>query len=288
MMSAPGMASWPEGGPRITQADAERISRLVYTNSGIALRPDVKQTMIVARLQKRLRQGRFASFADYLQFVERDRSGAELKHLLDALTTNHTAFQREPEHFTFLAQHVVPALAGRRADEPISGWSCACATGEEAYSLAVTLLDAISTPQHGRIKLLASDLSTKAIDTARQGVYPIERVTGLPADVLRRYFERGVGEQTGLARVKRSVRDLIEFRRLNLVELDDLGVTFQFIFCRNAMIYFDRASRQHVVSMLARHLVPRGFLFLSQCESLGEISHSLTWRAAGVYQRGDA
>jgi chemotaxis protein methyltransferase CheR len=283
-----GMAASQDGALRITPADTERIARLVYANSGIALRPEMKQAMIVARLQKRLRQGRFASFADYLRFVERDRSGAELTHLLDALSTNHTAFQREPEHFAFLARHVVPSFVGRRGDEPIGGWSCACATGEEAYSIAVTLLESVPLVQHGRIKLLASDLSTTAVDTARQGVYPIDRVTALPIDLLRRYFERGTGEQTGLARVKRSVRELIEFRRLNLVELDDLGLTFQFIFCRNAMIYFDRASRQQVVTMLARHLAPKGFLFLSQCESLSEISHELVWRSAGVYQRGEA
>src|SRR5690349_10850043 len=111
-------AAWHEGAPRITPADTERIARLVYANSGIALRPDMKQAMIVARLQKRLRQGRFTTFADYLRFVEHDRSGAELKSLLDALTTNHTAFLREPEHFAFLSGHVVPALLARRGDEP--------------------------------------------------------------------------------------------------------------------------------------------------------------------------
>jgi chemotaxis protein methyltransferase CheR len=273
---------------RITRADTEKIARLVYVNSGIALKPDLKQAMIVARLQKRVRQGRFASFADYLEFVESDQSGGELRTLIDALTTNHTAFLREPEHFTFLTQHIAPALGAGDSSAPILCWSAACATGEEAYSIAVTLLDALPAAQHSRIRVLASDLSSAALETARGAVYQLDRVTTLPRDLLRRYFERGLGNETGLARVKRSVRQLVEFRRLNMMEVDDLGLTFQFIFCRNAMIYFDQAARQRAVTMLSKHLAPKGFLFLSQCESLGEISHGFKWRAAGVYQRGDA
>ena len=277
-----------ELGARITRADMEKISRLVYVNSGIALKPDVKEAMIVARLQKRLRQRGFGSFTEYLEFVEADRSGSELRSLLDVLTTNHTAFLREPEHFDYLSTHVLPPLLARRADEPILGWTAACATGEEAYSIAVTMLERVPAAQHARIRLLASDLSNRALETARGAVYQLERVSQIPAPLLRRYFERGVGMQTGMARVKVAVRQLVDFRRLNLLEIADLGVSFHFIFCRNAMIYFDRAARQKVVTMLAKHLVPSGVLFLSHCESLGEITHSLRWRAAGVYQRGES
>lgn len=265
----------------------QKISALVYARSGIALR-DSKRALVMARLQKRLRHGGFASFADYLKYLERDRSGAELTAVLDAITTNHTSFFREIAHFQFLATRVVPALMARPGARPIAGWSAACSTGDEAYSIAVTLLDRVPIAQHGRIRLLASDLSTQAVRTARIGVYPLERVAHVPRASLRRYFERGIGEQEGLVRVNRSVRRLIDFRRLNLIETDHLGATFDFIFCRNAMIYFDRASRQRVISMLERHLAPDGYLFLSHSEGLSEIDHRLQWCVPGVYRRTGA
>lgn len=268
----------------LTVGEMRKISALVYAKSGICLR-DTKRALVMARLQKRLRNGGFASFADYLHHLERDRSGAELTAVLDAIATNQTGFFREPDHFQCLTTRVVPALMARSGARPIAGWSAACSTGDEAYSIAVTLLDQLSIAQHDRIRLLASDLSTEAIRTARTGVYPLERVAHLPRTTLRRYFERGLGDQQGLARVKRSVRELVEFRRLNLIEIDSLGRTFDFIFCCNVMIYFDRESRQRVVSMLERHLVPDGYLFVSHSESLSEVNHRLRWCVPGVYQR---
>jgi chemotaxis protein methyltransferase CheR len=269
---------------RMTAADMEKVSRLVYANSGIALRPETKEALVIARLQKRLRTLSFSTFSDYLRYVESDKSGDELKTLLDALTTNHTSFFREPEHFDFLAAQVLPPLLSKQQTQPILGWTAACATGEEAYSIAVTMLEKVPPAQHGRIHLLASDLSNVAVAAAQQGVYQIDRVARIPQPVLRRYFERGVGQQTGTARVKLAVHQFVEFRRLNLIDIDHLGQRFHFVFCRNAMIYFDRPARQRVVTMAAKHLMPKGYLFLSQCESLGELTHNFKWCAAGIYQ----
>jgi chemotaxis protein methyltransferase CheR len=274
--------------PRPTATDMRRIAALVYDRSGIALRPDVKEAMVVARLQRRLRTGGFSRFADYLRHVEDDRTGVELTALLDALTTNHTSFFREPEHFHFLADRVLQPLVARGGDRLIAGWSAACATGEEPYSLAMTLLERVPITQHGRIRLLASDLSTRALAAARSATYTDDRVAEVPRATLRRHFERGLGEQQGLVRVKAGVRQLVEFRRLNLMEIQILGRTFDFIFCRNVMIYFDREARQRAVSMLERHLAPRGFLFVSHSESLSEIDHRLERCAPGVYQRSAA
>lgn len=269
---------------RLTATDLRRISALVYEKSGIALREN-KRGLVIARLQKRLRQGGFASYADYLAYLERDRSGAELTALLDAIATNHTGFFREADHFDFLGECVLPALAAKPGARPIMGWSAACATGEEVYSIAVTLLGRLAPVQQGRVRLLASDLSARAVHTARAGIYPMERVNHLPRGTLRRYFERGVGEQEGVVRVKRQVRSLVDFCRLNLIAIPDLGVRFDFIFCRNAMIYFDRESRQRVVAMLERHLAADGYLFVAHAESLSEIDHRLRRCAAGVYRR---
>jgi chemotaxis protein methyltransferase CheR len=272
---------------RLSVGDMRKIATLVYTNSGICLR-NSKRALVVARLQKRLRQGGFRSFGDYLAYLERDPSGTELATMLDALSTNQTRFFREPAHFQFLGNQVLPTLTARPGAPPIAGWSAACSTGDEAYSIALTLLDRVPVAHHHRIRLLGSDLSTEALHVAQAGVYLLERVSNLPRTTLRRYFERGIGAQEGLARINRRVRSLIEFRRLNLIQIDNLGRTFDFIFCCNVMIYFDREARQRVVSMLERHLVPGGHLFVSHAEALSEIDHRLRWCAPGVYQRSGA
>src|SRR5438874_6850226 len=194
--------SVPNGACHLTATDMRRIAALVYQKSGIALR-DGKRALVVARLQKRLRHQGFASFAEYLTFVERDRSGDELTAVLDAITTNHTSFFREIDHFAFLGTQIVPELLSRPGARPIAGWSAACSTGEEVYSIAATLLDHMPAAQHERIRLLASDLSTEAIGIARRGVYPLERVAVVRHRTLRRYFERGIGAQEGMARVQR-------------------------------------------------------------------------------------
>ena len=269
---------------RLTDGDMRKISTLVYEKSGIALR-DSKRALVIARLQKRLRHGGFRSFAEYFNYLERDRSGGELTAVLDAITTNHTSFFREIDHFHLLAHRIVPALLAGSGGRPITGWSAACASGEEAYSIAITLLDHVPVAQYGRLRLVASDLSTSALGIARRGVYPMDRVVQLPRVTLQRHFERGLGEQDGLARLKTHVRRLVEFRRLNLIEIQSLAGTFDFIFCRNAMIYFDQESRQRVVSMLERHIAPDGYLFVSHSEGLSDISHRLRWCAPGVYRR---
>lgn len=268
-----------------TRADMEKIAKLVYAGSGIALNPDTKQTMVIMRLQRRLRRGGFATVGDYLRFMERDRSGRELRSLLDALTTNHTSFYREPRHFQVLGDAVMARLADRSPALPLSGWCAACATGEEAYSIVTTLMERLPAAPPRPIRLLASDLSLTALEVARSAVYSAERVDPVPMPTLRRFFERGVGEQEGLVRVKREVRQVIEFRRLNLIGVESIREQFDFIFCRNVMIYFDRAARQRVVSRLEQHLLPGGYLFVSQSESLSEVAHSLRWCLPGVYQR---
>jgi len=268
------------GAVRLTDVELSRIVRLVYERSGITLHSG-KRALVLARLQKRLRAGGFSSFRDYLSHVDADASGAEVTALLDAIATNHTSFFREAQHFDFLRSTIVPTLA----NGPIRIWSAACATGQEPVTLAITLLDALEPDQYGRIRILASDLSTKALAVASSGVYKMERVADIPLDVLRRHFERGLGKQTGQARVAAHVHRLIEYRQLNFLEVSDLGERFDVIFCRNVMIYFDRDVQQRVVSLLERHLAPGGHLFISHSESLNGMSHGLRWVAPAIFQR---
>jgi chemotaxis protein methyltransferase CheR len=270
-----------ESAPTLTDVELEGIVRLVYEKSGITLHAG-KRALIVARLHSRLRAGGFRTFRQYLKAVRADRSGHELGLLLDAIATNHTSFYREPQHFTFLRDTVVARWRTSSA-RPLQIWSAACSTGEEAYTIAITLADC-GAMNAGPVHLLASDLSSKALTRARAGVYPIDRVQQLPMEILRRYFERGVGEQAGTARVHPRLRQAVEFEQLNLLDIIDLGRRFDAIFCRNVMIYFDKAVQQRVVSMLERHLRPDGFLFISHSESLNGLSHGLRWVAPAIYE----
>jgi chemotaxis protein methyltransferase CheR len=265
---------------RLSDADLARIVRIVYERSGITLHSG-KRALVLGRLQKRLRAGGFSSFSDYLAHVEADASGAETTALLDAIATNHTSFFREPQHFEFLRSTVVPALS----KGPLRVWSAACSSGEEPVTIAITLLGALEAAHQARIRILASDLSTQALGIASTGVYKMERVAGIPLDILRRHFERGLGPQTGHARVAAHVQRLIEYRQLNLIETGDLGERFDVIFCRNVMIYFDRDVQQRVVSLLERHLAPGGYLFISHSESLNRTSHRLRWVAPAIYRQ---
>jgi chemotaxis protein methyltransferase CheR len=206
--------------------------------------------------------------------------------LLDAISTNHTSFFREAQHFDFLEQRVLPELLAQHRAGPLEVWSAACSSGEEPYTLAVVLREHL--PAAAAVRILASDISTKVLDMARAGVYKLERVKDIPAPLLRKYFERGLGNQEGLARVKAELRRQVRFQQINLLEIGDLGTRFSILFCRNVMIYFDRAVQQRVVGMLERHLRPGGYLFISHSESLNGITHGLKWVAPAVYRRRDS
>jgi chemotaxis protein methyltransferase CheR len=256
----------------------------VYRKSGIALHSG-KRALVTARLQKRVKQGGFANFAEYLEHVKADSSGDELTALLDAIATNHTSFFREPKHFEFLRDVVLPPLVSRRGGPRINGWSAACSTGEEPYTVAMTCLDQIGDLSTTQVKLLASDLSTKVLKVAKAGVYRTDRVSELSIDTLRRHFEKGVGAQAGTVRVAATVRRLVEFRQINLLDVSPMGQSFDFIFCRNVMIYFDGSAQQRVVAGLERQLTPGGYLFISHSESLNGCRHGLKWVAPAVYRR---
>jgi chemotaxis protein methyltransferase CheR len=280
-MSQSPLPAFPDSSPELSDRDLKAITQLVYQKSGITLHAG-KRALITARLQKRVRTGGFASFADYLTHVEADRTGDELTALLDAIATNHTSFFREQQHFDFLREVVLPPLL-EKGSSRINGWSAACSTGEEPYTIAMTCLDR-GGPQASRVRLLASDLSTKVLKIAKAGVYRAERVEGVPFDVLRRHFEKGLGEQAGTVRLAPPVRQMVDFRQLNLLDPGAVG-PFEFIFCRNVMIYFDLQVQQRVVSGLERRLAPGGYLFISHSESLNGVQHGLRWVAPAIYRR---
>ncbi len=286
-LASPGWGTGVFEPAPITDKELGAVIRLVYEKSGITLH-DGKRALVTARLQKRLKAVNVATYTEYLKYLDRDASGSELVLLLDAISTNHTSFFREPQHFEFLKERVLPELLAGGRNGPIQMWSAACSSGEEPYTLGIVLHEELPEADRRAVRLLASDLSTKVLSMAAAGVYKLERVKDMPRERLRKYFERGLGAQEGLARVKSFLREQVEFKQLNLLEITDLGTRFPVIFCRNVMIYFDREVQQRVVSMLERHLLPGGYLFISHSESLNGISHDLKWVAPAVYQRRHA
>ena len=244
-----------------TTADFERVRKMIYEHAGIALSP-AKQDMVYSRLARRLRETRLKSFGEYLALLERGDKG-EWEKFVNSLTTNLTSFYREPHHFPMLAEHL-KKLQGR---SPIKIWCSAASTGEEPYSIAMTVVEAFNsfnTP----VTIVASDLDTNVLATAAKGVYTHDRVDKISPERLSRFFIRSVGAQDGSFTVKPELRRMITFQRLNLLEPNwSLRGPFDAIFCRNVMIYFDKPTQYKILSRFAPLMSDQGLLFAGHSES---------------------
>ena len=244
-------------GPR----DFDRARKLIHERAGIAL-GDGKAEMVYSRLVKRLRALGIRRFGEYLAQLD-DRAHPEWEHFVNALTTNQTEFFREAHHFTMLAAHA-QKIRGR----PVRVWSAASATGEEPYSIAITLCEAFETLKPP-VEILATDLDTRVLTQAREGVYPLDKVSAVDPERLRRFFLKGRGGREGQARVRDAVRDLVTFRPLNLRETQwSVEGSFDAIFCRNVLIYFDKPTQRAVLERLWARMAPGGLYFAGHSESL--------------------
>jgi chemotaxis protein methyltransferase CheR len=242
--------------------DFERVRTLIQRRAGICLSP-AKKDMVYSRLARRLRSLGLRSFGDYLARLEQGDE-AEWEAFTNALTTNLTAFFREAHHFDLLARHVAEHRGGR----PVRLWSAATSTGEEAYSLAITMMEVFAsyTPP---VTILATDIDTQALAWARSGVYPEERVAKLSRERLRRFFLRDAGTPAGRVRVRDELKAIITFAPLNLLDpFWSVRGPFDAIFCRNVMIYFDKPTQYRILEKLAPLLAPHGLLFAGHSESL--------------------
>jgi chemotaxis protein methyltransferase CheR len=266
-----------EVSPPLGARDFEQIRQLAYGTFGLDLKPG-KEELVSARLRRLLRKGGFRSFQDYYKHVLTDQTGTALAAMIDALATNHTSFLREPDHFSFLRETVLPSLATR---DSVELWCAACSTGEEVWTLAMLLNEACP---HRRITIQASDISNKALEAAQSAEYPLDRCQGIPAAWLSRYFVAGKGLVKTYSVAPR-VRTQAHFRRLNLVESFSWGRLFPIIFCRNVMIYFDRQTQEQVVGRLSAALEPGGYLFVGHAESLTRIAHTLEYVRPAVYRK---
>jgi chemotaxis protein methyltransferase CheR len=260
----------------------ERLCRLIHDKSGISL-GDKKQSLVTSRLSKRLRDLQLSTFSSYYDLVLQDSSGEEFVKLLDLISTNKTDFFREPKHFDFLRERILPGLDDRKT---VRIWSSACSTGEEPYTIAMTLYDGVSDPSAWDIKILASDLSTRVLAKAAAGLYDEDRIRDIPSDVVRRHFLRGRGDSEGQVKVKPHVAAMVQFRRMNL--MDDrfpIKTPLDLIFCRNVMIYFDRPTQERLVNKFHRYLKPGGYLFIGHSESLQWVTHPFALEAPTIYRK---
>lgn len=261
--------------PALTKADFERVAANVYRLAGIVLRTG-KEDLVESRLNKRLRAKKIGSFREYLDLVDRDP--VELAAMVDALTTNKTAFLREPAHFDLLIDLLKNAWSSAGQ---IRIWSSACSTGEEPYTIAMTILD--NLPHLApRVRILATDLASHAVARSRAGEYANESLGGLPPQWLGRYFDKA---PSGAFRIKAEVKRMVRFARLNLLDPWPMRGPFQVIFCRNVMIYFDKPTQLKLAGRFRELLSSDGYLLIGHSESLGSEGHALHYVKPAVYRR---
>ena len=264
----------------------EYIRGLVYQHSRISLGAD-KRELVSARLGKRLRATGQPTIGSYCELLQAETDGNELAHLIDEISTNHTFFFRESAHFEFLTRTALPEMRARLAQERWPAflvWSAACSSGEEPYSIAMTMEESPASTWPWRIE--CTDISHRILAKAAAGIYRQEAVEKLTPDRIRRFFERGHGPQEGNYRVKAALRSLLGFQQLNLLEGEPpCPGPFHVIFCRNVMIYFDRQTQTELVQKLTSRLVPGGYLFVGHSESLTGIKHNLQAVRPAIYRR---
>jgi len=269
----------------LTEAQFRKISNLVRSTCGINLHEGKKQ-LVQSRLAKRIRELGFRGYSEYIEYVTNDVAGTELTAMLDAISTNLTRFFREEEHFRYLARKVLPAVMERAgSDRRLRIWSAGCSTGEEPYSIAITLCENIPDLACWDAKVLATDLSTRVLAQAKKATYPGKRIKAVPPQQRSRYFRCIQARPDRLYRVEEPARSLVFFTRLNLTDPWPMKGAFDAIFCRNVMIYFEKSTQAELVSRFYRILTPGGTLFIGHSESLTGIEHSLRYVQPTVYQK---
>jgi chemotaxis protein methyltransferase CheR len=278
--AAPAASGPLEQGREFTWTDADflRVQKLIYQRAGINLH-DGKHAMVYSRLSRRLRETGYTSFHEYLSWLEK-QDGPEWQEFVNALTTNLTAFFREQHHFDIFATH----LRSKPAGTPWRVWCNAASTGEEPYSIVITALEALGA--NASVKLVASDIDSRVLATAAQGVYRIDNVKGLSAERLQRFFLRGKGNNAGFLRAKPELSRMIDFISVNLIRDDwPFREPFDVVFCRNVMIYFDAPTQRGVLERIHRVMKPGGMLFVGHAENFSESRDLFTLRGKTVYER---
>ncbi|MCB5183807.1 chemotaxis protein CheR [Methylobacillus gramineus] len=260
-----------------TAEDFSRVRKMIYQVAGISL-AESKHEMVYSRLARRLRATGISNFQRYLDQLEATGDAEEWEAFTNALTTNLTSFFRENHHFPILTEHI------RKTSQPISIWCCASSTGEEPYSLAITVCEAFGTLKPP-VEIVATDIDTNVLATAASGVYPYDRIEKLPIEQKKKFFLKGTGAQQGFVRVRDDLRKLITFKPLNLLA-NSWPVTgpFDAIFCRNVMIYFDKPTQSTILKKFAPLMKPDGLLFAGHSENFLYATDAFRLRGKTVYE----
>lgn len=270
----------------LAERDYAFIRKLVYERTRIDLGSEKRQ-LVIARLGRRIREIHCPSFQSYCQILRDESEGREIDHLIGAISTNNTFFFREPNHFRFLVDQVLPEFASGRLGSHrfLNVWSCACSTGEEPYSIAMNLAEQSNDSRDWQWSIECSDVSNRALESASKAIYSRAQVHAVEGKRIRRFLEKGSGKNEGLYRIRSDLRERLRFRNINLFQKSfPWDRKFQLIFCRNAMIYFDRKSQQQLVNRLSDHLSPGGYLMIGHAESLTGIAHPYKMLRPGVYR----
>ena len=264
-----------------TIEDFDYLRNIVTRTTGIVA-PDDKYTMYYSRLARRLRSLGLADFRAYRQYLEKNTESESIE-LVNAVTTNLTSFFREKHHFDYLRETLIPQKI-QANDRRLRVWSAGCSTGEEPYTIAITLLQAIPDPEQWDIQILATDIDSNVLSAASNGVYDANRVADLDLNLLRRFFKKGAGANAGKVRVDPQLQKLIQFKQLNLLHDWPMRENMDFIFCRNVVIYFDKETKAKLVDRFADQLIGDGLLFMGHSESLYKSSERFNLLGKTIYQ----
>jgi len=273
---------------KLSEKDFQRVSDVIYKHCGINLH-DGKKTLVSSRLAKQLRLSRFYSFKEYIDYVLSEEGKHEFYKLVDSISTNLTSFFRENVHFEYLRNTFLPKLIEQKAkrNSKIRAWSAGCSTGEEPYSMAITLIETLQKYKqtNWNVKILASDISTRALERAQIGTYDKERLASLGATQKQTYFVPNKIENEKVYQVRNSLKKLITFRYLNLMEQWPFNGPFDFIFCRNVMIYFNKETQEKLINRFYNCLAKGGLLCIGHSESLAGVQHNYKYVMPATYIR---
>lgn len=270
----------------LSARDFGRLSRFIYDTCGIKM-PDVKKTMLEARLQKRLRSLGMHSFTDYCDFLfSQEGLDRELVPMLDMVTTNKTDFFREPDHFHYLTHTVLPEWVKRHPGGALAIWSAGCSSGEEPYTLAMVLSEFAARNPGFDFKILATDISTRVLDKAKTAIYTESQVEPVAIELKKKYLLRSKDRASGMVRIVPELRAKVNFRRLNFMD-DDFGMRepLDIIFCRNVIIYFDRQTQERLLQRFHRNMKPGSYIFMGHSETLSGLDVPLVSVYPTVYRK---
>lgn len=260
----------------LTEDDFSRVRKMIYQRAGIALGAQKRQ-MVYSRLSRRLRELGLREFAQYLSILDNHPGGGEWEMFTNALTTNLTAFFREAHHFPILAEHA------KACTQPMTVWCSAASTGEEPYSIAMTLIEALGGRTNG-LRVLATDIDTQVIAKARAGIFTLEQVNKLSPERLKRFFLKGTGANAGKAQIRAEVAAMVSFEPLNLLDPQwAIKSPVDAIFCRNVMIYFDKPTQAKILQRFAPLMKPHALLFAGHSENFSFANQTFKLRGQTVY-----